>query len=66
MAAIGINRQTEEMSWVSADSKISHDQIEDVESGAKRVQLNEERVILTEQDVSFVPLRNILATRLSY
>ena len=41
----------EEVSSIG-DSKTSSNQIEDVESGTKRAQVNEERVILTEQDVS--------------
>ena len=51
MAPINIMDGNEEVSSIG-DSKTSSNQIEDVESGTKRAQVNEERVILTEQDVS--------------
>jgi hypothetical protein len=49
----GIDHQTDGVSLsVSTDRKISYDHSEVVESGVKPVQLSEQRVILTEQDVS--------------
>ncbi|KFZ25333.1 hypothetical protein V502_00189 [Pseudogymnoascus sp. VKM F-4520 (FW-2644)] len=51
MAPINVVDGNEEVSSIG-DSKTSSNQIEDVESGTKRAQVNEERVILTEQDVS--------------
>lgn len=51
MAPIDVVNGDPEVSSIG-DSKTSSNQIEDAESGTKRAQFNEERVVLTEQDVS--------------
>lgn len=51
MAPIDVLNGNEDVSSIS-DSKTSSNQIEDKESGTKGAQVSEERVVLTEQDVS--------------